>query len=62
MNLEDQEKLKLDPDNECKPYIFFDKSERCARWGNHDVCDGVIHFGKFFHIYCNCDCHKQANG
>jgi hypothetical protein len=61
MNIEDVVKLKLDPVNEYKPYIVFDTSERCRIWANHSSCDGTLLIGKVFHIYCDCDCHKQKN-
>jgi hypothetical protein len=61
MIAEDYEKLKLDPTNEFKPFIVFDKSERCHLWGNHDTCNGTIMIGQTFHVYCDCDCHKQKD-
>lgn len=61
MNMNDAEKLKLDPLNEFKPFIVFDKSERCHLYGNHDSCNGVVMIGETFHVYCDCDCHQRGD-
>lgn len=59
MDTADEEKLKRDPTNSEPPYIGYDKTQGCALFGDHDDCNGVVHFGETFHVYCDCECHRK---